>query len=149
MASPARSCDANYAGLLQRFAGVDEGDPRMLAVDLAELLGGRRIFAGRGLGVLAWGLPARSNPARATEADRLYIAECVADAIRSFEPRLEGVRVTPDDESTELSFQITASLVAEPSTVRLRLFTPCANGGLRARIEVVEIVDEFRSRAVP
>ncbi|MCY4565939.1 MAG: GPW/gp25 family protein [Gammaproteobacteria bacterium] len=149
MAPPAGSRDANYAGLFQRFAAVDEGDPRLLAVELADLLGGRRIFAGRGLGVLGWGMPPLSNPARASETDRLHIAECIADAIRRFEPRLERVHVSPDEESRELSFQITASLVAESSTVRLRIFSPYAKGGFGARIEVVEIGDDLHPGAVP
>lgn len=142
MALPAASRDANYAGLFQRFATVDEGDPRMLVVELGDLLGGRRIFAGRGVGVLGWGMPPLSNPARASETDRLRIAECMADAIRRFEPRLEHVRVTPDDDARALWFQITASLVNESSTIRLRVFSPCAKGGLGARIEVVEIGDD-------
>ena len=149
MAPLAGSRDANYAGLLQRFAAVDEGDPRMLAVELADLLGGRRIFAGRGLGVLGWGMPPLSNPARASEADRLHIAECIADAIQQFEPRLERVQVTPNDDSEELSFQITASLVAESSTIRLRIFSPYAKGRFGAQIEVVQIGDDVHPGAVP
>ena len=149
MAPLAGSRDANYAGLFQRFAAVDEGDPRMLAVELADLLGGRRIFAERGLGVLSWGMPPLSNPARASETDRLHIAESIADAIQRFEPRLERVQVTPDDDSRELSFQITASLVAESSTVRLRIFSPFARGGLGVRIEVVEIGDDLHSGVRP
>ena len=149
MAALAGSRDANYAGLFQRFAPVDEGDPRMLAVELADLLGGRRIFAGRGLGVLSWGMPPLSNPARASETDRLRIAECIADAIGKFEPRLEGVQVTPSDDSRELSFQITASLVGESSTVRLRIFSPYAKGGFGPRIEVVEIGDDLNSGVRP
>ena len=149
MAPLAGSSDANYAGLFHRFAAVDEGDPRLLAVELADLLGGRRIFAGRGLGVLSWGMPPLSNPARASEADRLRIAECIADAIRRFEPWLERVQVTPNDGSRELSFQITASLVAESSSVRLRIFSPYTRCGLGARIEVVEIGDDLYPGAVP
>ena len=149
MAPLAGSRDANYAGLLQRFAAVDEGDPRMLAIELADLLGGRRIFAGRGLGVLSWGMPPLSNPARASEADRLRIAECIADAIQQFEPRLERVQVTPNDDSEELSFQITASLVAESSTIRLRIFSPYAKGRFGAQIEVVQIGDDLHPGAVP
>ena len=149
MAPLAGSRDANYAGLFQRFATVEEGDPRMLAVELADLLSGRRIFAERGLGVLSWGMPPLSNPARASETDRLYIAECIADAIQRFEPRLERVQVTPNDDSKELSFQITASLVAESTTVRLRIFSPYAKGGFGAQIEVIEIGDDLHSGAVP
>ena len=149
MAPLAGSRDANYAGLFQRFATVDEGDPCMLAVELADLLSGRRIFAERGLGVLSWGMPPLSNPARASETDRLHIAECIADAIQRFEPRLERVQVTPNDDSKELSFQITASLVAESTTVTLRIFSPYAKGGFGARIEVIEIGDDLHSGAVP
>ena len=148
MAPPAGSRDANYAGLLQRFAAVDEGDPHMLVIELADLLGGRRVFAGRGLGVLSWGMPPLSNPARASEADRLRIAECIADAIQQFEPRLERVQVTPNDDSEELSFQITASLVAESSTIRLRIFSPYAKGRFGAQIEVVQIGDDLHPGAV-
>ena len=149
MAPLAGSHDANFAGLFQRFATVNEGDPRMLAEELADLLGGRRIFAGRGLGVLGWGMPPLANPARAPETDRLHIAECIAHAIQRFEPRLECVQVVPNDDSGELSFQITATLVAESSTVRVRIFSPYAKGGLSAHIEVVEIGDDLRSGAVP
>jgi len=149
MAPLAESRDASFAGLFQRFGTANEGDPRMLAVELSDLLGGRRIFAERGLGVLSWGMPPLSNPARASETDRLHIAECIADAIQKFEPRLERVQVTPNDDAEELSFQITASLVAESSTVRLRIFSPYAKGGLGARIEVVQIDDDLRSGAMP
>ncbi len=149
MAPLAGSRNASYAGLFQRFARVDEGDPRMLAVELADLLGGRRIFAERGLGVLSWGMPPLSDPARAAEADRLHIAECIADAIQQFEPRLSRVQVTPNDDAGELSFQITASLAAESSTVRLRIFSPCAKGGFGARIEIVQIGDDLQSGAMP
>lgn len=149
MAPLTGSRDANYAGLFQRFAGVDEGDPHLVAAELADLLGGRRIFAGRGIGVLAWGMPPLSNPARAAEADRLQIAACIADAIQRFEPRLERLQVTPNDDARELSFQITASLIAESSTLRLRIFSPYAKGGFGARIEVVEIVDDLQPGAVP
>ena len=149
MTTLAGSRDANYAGLFQRFAAVDEGDPRMLAVELADLLGGRRIFAGRGLGVLSWGMPPLANPARASETDRAHIAECIADAIQRFEPRLERVQVTPGDETEELSFRITASLVAESSTVTLRIFSPYAKGGFGAQIEVVQIGDDLHSETMP
>ena len=84
-----------------------------------------------------------------SETDRLHIAECIADAIQRFEPRLERVQVTPNDDSKELSFQITASLVAESTTVTLRIFSPYAKGGFGARIEVIEIGDDLHSGAVP
>ena len=147
MAALAESPDANYAGLFQRFAKVDEGDPRVLAVELADLLGGRRIFAERGLGVLAWGMPPLTNPTRASETDRMHIAECIADAIQRFEPRLEHVHVTPNDDSRELSFQITASLVAQSTTVRLRVFSPYAKGGFGAHVEVVQIATDLNPDA--
>lgn len=130
-----------YASLFDRFAKCDDDDPGILADELGDLLGGRRVYADAGLGVLAWGMPPLPNVTPAT--DQRTIAACIADALQRFEPRLERVRVTPDDSADGCSFLITATLVEEPSAVNLRIFSPYTDGSLGAKVEVVRTGDAF------
>jgi len=148
MAPLERTRDASYAGLFQRFAGDAEGDPRVLAAELADLLSARPVLAERGLGVLSWGMPPLTTSARACETDREYIAQCIADSVQRFEPRLDRVQVTPTEDAGELSFVITASLVAESSTIELRIFSPRAKAGFGGRIEVVQVGDAIGNGAL-
>ena len=132
-----------YANLFDRFGQDDGGDPRNLAEHLADMLGGRQIISGRGLGVLSWGMPAMLNMTAASPTDRQYIAECIAETIQQFEPRLERVKVTPVDDAKEFAFTIVASLVEDSSAIRLRILSPYVGGGLGAKVEVINIREEL------
>ena len=132
-----------YANLFDRFGRDDDGNPGNLAEDLADMLGGRQIFAGRGLGVLSWGMPSMLNLTAASPNDRQYIAECIAEAIQQFEPRLERVKVTPIVGAKQFAFTIDAALIEESSTLRLRILSPEIGGGLGAKVEVVNIREEI------
>ena len=136
-----------YASLFDRFAHLDEDDPGILADELGDLLGARRVYNNAGLGVLSWGMPSLSNMIPAT--DKRTVAECIAEALQRFEPRLERVRVTPDEGGEGCSFLITATLVEEPAAVNLRIFSPYADGSLGAKVEVVRINDAFGEGATP
>lgn len=132
-----------YGGLFDRLENEDDGDPSILAVELADLLGARRVFDDPGLGVLSWGMSPLSNPTQSRAADRRYIAERIADAIHRFEPRLEHVEVAPVADTHEFCFLITATLVNGSSTVQLHIFSPYADGAFGAKVEVVHISDDL------
>ena len=132
-----------YGGLFDRLGTDDDGDPSILAVELADLLGARRVFDDPRLGVLSWGMSPLSSPTQSRAADRRYIAECIADAIHRFEPRLENVDVAPVADTQEFCFLITATLVNGSSTIQLHIFSPYADGGFGAKVEVVHISDDL------
>ena len=132
-----------YANLLDRFGPDEDSGPECLAMDLADLLGGRRLFRDSRLGVLAWGLPPLLNLVANSTNDRQHIAACISEAIERFEPRLEAVRVTPIEDAKDFSFVIQATLVHETSTVSFRILSPHVGGGLGARVEVISIRDDF------
>ena len=136
-----------YASLFDRFGNHDGDVPGVLADELSDLLGGRRVYNDAGLGVLAWGMPPLSSMTPAS--DNRYIAACIADALQRFEPRLERVQVTPNDDADGCSFLITATLVDESSTINLRILSPYAGGSLGAKVEVVRVGDELQSRVTP
>lgn len=133
-----------YASLFDRFANRDGDDPGVLAAELGDLLGGRRVYHDAGLGVLSWGMPNLLHMTPAT--DKRTVAECIAQALQRFEPRLERVHVTPDEGAAGCSFLITATLVEEPTAAKLRIFSPYADGGLGVKVEVVHIGDDFGER---
>ena len=109
----------------------------------ADLLGGRRAFADSGLGVLSWGMPPLTNRVAQSVGDRQYVAQCIAETISRFEPRLENVRVTPVEGAKDFTFAIQATLVEQSSAISLRILSPYVGGGLGAKVEVVEIRDDF------
>lgn len=133
-----------YASLFDRFSNHDGDDPSVLADELGDLLGGRRVYRDAGLGVLSWGMPSLSNMAPAT--DKTAVAECIGHALQQFEPRLERVQVTADESAKGCSFLITATLVEEPSAASLRIFSPYSHGSLGAKVEVVRVGDAFGER---
>ena len=135
--------DPIYANLFDRFGPDEDPGPQALTTHLADMLGGRRLFSGRNLGVLSWGLPPLLNRVAASTGDRQYIADCIADAIYRFEPRLENVKVTPVEGRSEFTFVIEATLQEESATVSLRILSPHVGGGLGAKVEVVTIRDDF------
>lgn len=131
-----------YANLFDRFAQDGDGDSRNLADDLADMLGGRKTMSGRDLGVLSWGMPSMLNMTASSPAHRQYIAECIAETIRLFEPRLERVRVIPVEDAKEFAFTIEAALVEESAAIQLRILSPYVGGGLGANVEVVSIRED-------
>lgn len=133
-----------YANLLDRF-GSEEAGPAGIAAELADMLSGRQAYARRDLGVLSWGLPSTLNLVARSPGDRQYVAECIADAIHRFQPRLEGVRVTPVETTSDFAFTIEATLADDSSTIHLRVLSPYVGGGLGARVDVVTVHNEFQS----
>ena len=112
----------------------------MLAVDLSDLLGGRRLFESRHLGVLGWGLPSMSDITSRSMGDRRRVAEYISDTIDRFEPRLEDVRVAPMEDAADFQFRIEARLVEdESSSLTLRILAPQVGGGLGAKVMVLDI----------
>ena len=132
-----------YANLFDRFVSDGDGNPRNLAEDLADLLGSRQMTGGRGLGVLAWGMPPMLNLTAMSPTDRRFVAESIAEAIQQFEPRLERVKVTPIDGAKEFAFTIEAYLVEESSTLRLRILSPYVGGSLGAKVDIVNIREQL------
>ena len=132
-----------YANLFDRFGPEERAGTQCLVDHLADLLGGRRAFADSGLGVLSWGMPPLTNRVAQSVGDRQYVAQCIAETISRFEPRLENVRVTPVEGAKDFTFAIQATLVEQSSAISLRILSPYVGGGLGAKVEVVEIRDDF------
>ena len=125
--------------LFDRFgAGSSEGIDS-LARDVADLLGGRRTQAERGLGVISWGMAGTSGVAPSREEDRRRMAARIAETLRLFEPRLTGVRVTPLEDTSEFSFDLVANLAgSEHESVALRIVCPRRGGALGADVTVLD-----------
>lgn len=132
-----------HANFFDRFGSDEDVGPESIAVELADMLSGRQVHARRDLGVLSWGLPSMLNLVARSPSDRQYVAECIADAIHRFQPRLEGVKVTPIEGTSDFTFTIEATLVDDSSTINLRILSPYVGGGLGARVDVVQIRDEY------
>lgn len=132
-----------YANLFDRFESDQDIGPASIAEEVADMLSGRQAFARRDLGVLSWGLPSMINLVARSPADRQYVAECIGDAIHRFQPRLEGVKVTPLEDSTDFAFTIEATLADDSSTINLRILSPCIGGGLGAEVEVIRVRNDF------
>ena len=75
--------------------------------------------------------------------DRQYVAECIADAIHRFQPRLDGVKVTPIETTSDFAFAIEATLADDSSTINLRILSPYVGGSLGAQVDVVSVRDGF------
>lgn len=129
--------------LLDRFEGDREAGAEALATDIADLLGSRRLYSERRMGVLAYGLPPLLNRVARSADDRQYVAGCIADALERFQPHLENVRVTPVESAADFSFVIEATVVDESSTVTFRILSPHVGGGLGAQVEVVSLRDDY------
>ena len=128
------------ATLFDRFDSDEDAGPERLATDLADVLGGRRVFPARGLGVLGWGMPSMSKITSRSAPHRRQVAEYIAETIDRFEPRLEGIRVTPMEDAVDFQFRIEARLVADESPVlTLRILAPQIGGGLGAKVMVLDI----------
>ena len=129
-----------YAGLFDRFESDEDAGPARLGADLADVLGGRRAFAARRLGVLGWGMPPMGSITSRSARDRQLVAGYIADTIERFEPRLEDVRVVPIEDAVDFSFRIEARLVdRESSALTLRILSPFVGGGLGAKVVVLDM----------
>lgn len=126
--------------LFDRFETDGDARPEALAADLADILGGRRQFQARSLGVLSWGMPSMSSITSRSMPDRRRVAEYIADTIDRFEPRLEDVRVVPMEDAADFQFRIEARLVEDDSSsLTLRILAPQIGGGLGAKVMVLDI----------
>jgi len=124
-----------HTPLFDRFASNRPADLRSLARDIADILGARRAKTGLAPGILAWGLPSLGNMSPASEADRPRVASAIAEALNRFEPRLSGVRVTPDSEAGEFAFSVSANLIQQGGeVVSLRILAPRRGGALGADV---------------
>ena len=136
-----RSDTANvsiHTPLFDRFASADAASLHDLARDVAEILGGRRVISGSAPGVLAWGLDGIGGFSPGSEEDRGRLAAQIVAVVEKFEPRLEGVRVTPIDSGGEFRFNLEANLTQVAGrSIRLRILTPRRGGSLGADVVVV------------
>ena len=125
--------------LFTRFETGEDAGLDDLARDLADILGSRRVLPHRVPGILNWGLPGISGVSPNSHKDRVRVAGLVAQVIEQFEPRLEQVRVVPDDDMTDFNFHIEAELVRpdENQSITLRVLSPRRGGGLSAEVQVI------------
>ena len=125
--------------VLDRFMSAKKPDVADFARDVADVLGARRAFPRPMVGVLNFGLPSMAGLSPSSEADRTYVATCIAEALQQFEPRLAHVSVSPVSDAREFAFTLDAELVddedMEPLT--LRILSPRRGGGLGADVVVV------------
>ena len=129
-----------FATLFDRFETDEEIGPERLAVDLADILSGRRTHSGRILGVLGWGMPPMTNITSRSAKHRKQVANYIAETLDRFEPRLEGIRVMPIEGAVEFSFRIEAQLVeSDSSSIALQILSPFVGGGLGAKVVVLDI----------
>ena len=126
--------------LFDRFESDSEPSAEQLADDMAAMLSGRRAFESRPLGVLCWGMPGMSDISSRSRSNKEQVARYITETLLRFEPRLEGVRVTPIDDAADFSFRIEAKVVeAETTSVSLRILSPLVGGGLGARVVVLDV----------
>ena len=129
-----------YATLFDRFETDEDTGLERIAADLADILSGRRMFSGRRLGVLGWGMPSMTNITSRTTQHRQQVAGYIADTLNRFEPRLEGIKVVPMEDAVDFSFRIEAQLVESgSSSITLRILSPLVGGGLGAKVVVLDI----------
>ena len=125
--------------LLDRFASPSPDPAACLARDIADVLGGRRIFHGRDLGVLSWGLPHMSQVTSRSSDSKLFVAARIAETLAQFEPRLEDVDIVPIEGTADFAFRIKARYGASVSeSVSLELLSPFLGGSLGADVDVVD-----------
>ena len=125
--------------LFDRFHSARRPDISDFARDVADVLGARRAFSRPMPGVLNWGLPSMAGLNPTSEADRAYVAMCIAELLQQFEPRLAHVNVAPISNAREFAFALEGELLddedLEPLT--LRILSPRRGGGLGADVVVV------------
>ena len=128
--------------LFDRLEGAGtESLPERLSRDIADVLSARRLLESSArYGILAWGLPSLDSVTRRSPENKRRLARYIAETLRTFEPRLRSVRVTPIEEEVEFEFRIEAELVGDDvASVTLRVLSPLAGGGLAAQAVVLDI----------
>ena len=128
--------------LFDRLEGAGtESFPERLSRDIADVLSARRLLESSArYGILAWGLPSLDSITRRSPENKRRLARYIAETLRTFEPRLRSVRVTPIEEEVEFEFRIEAELVGDDvASVTLRVLSPLAGGGLAAQAVVLDI----------
>ena len=128
--------------LFDRLEGAGtESLPERLSRDIADVLSARRLLESSArYGILAWGLPSLDSVTRRSPENKRRLARYIAETLRTFEPRLRSVRVTPIEEEVEFQFRIEAQLVGDDvASVTLRVLSPLAGGGLAAQAVVLDI----------
>ena len=128
--------------LFDRLEGAGtESLPERLSRDIADVLSARRLLESSArYGILAWGLPSLDSVTRRSPENKRRLARYIAETLRTFEPRLRSVRVTPIEEEVEFQFRIEAQLEGDDAaSVTLRVLSPLAGGGLAAQAVVLDI----------
>lgn len=121
--------------LFDRFSPDGHGGIDALARDIADLLGARRAFRGRAVGILNWGLPGTIGMTPHNANDRRHVAARIAEALRQFQPAIENVRVTPVPDTPEFTFEIDATFTdSKDESLTLRIMSPRLGGTLGAGI---------------
>lgn len=125
--------------LFDRFRSARKPDITDFARDVADVLGARRAFPRPMAGVLNWGLPSMAGLNPSSEADRIYVAAYIAEALQQFEPRLTRVNVSPISNAREFAFTLDAELVDDEDMepLMLRILSPRRGGGLGADVVVI------------
>lgn len=124
--------------LFDRFSPDGNDGLDGVARDIADIIGARRAFPGRAAGVLNWGLPGMVGMTPSSEADRVRIAALIREALGQFEPRLEGVSVTPIEDTADFAFALEAFLVSsDDQSLKLRILSPRRGGGLGADVVIM------------
>ena len=124
--------------LFDRFESERESGFTTLARDLADLLGARRAFPRPMPGILNWGLSGLSGLNPTSHQDRLRLAGQIEAAIEQFEPRLQHVRATPIEDTTDFAFELEATFIdAVEESISLRILAPLRGGGLGAEVIVL------------
>ena len=129
--------------LFDRFETDDDDDSvalDCLARDIADLLGGRRLYSDSALGVLSFGLPSLSSIHSRGDDAKARVARYIEETLVRCEPRLSSVRVVPEEGAPDFQFQISANLVTERgTTLTLRILSPMLGGGLGAQAVVLDV----------
>lgn len=131
--------------LLDRFESADPDAAGCLARDIADVLGGRRLFHGHHLGVLAWGLPHMGDVTTRSPDAKQLVASYIAQTLGLFEPRLEDVRIVPVEGAVDFSFRIEARHGPQRGqAVVLTLLSPFVGGALGAAVGVTDFPAQDR-----
>jgi len=124
--------------LFDRFESDHESGFDTLARDLADLLGARRPFSQTMPGILNWGLSGLSGLNPASHQDRVRLAQHIESVIEQFEPRLQHVRATPVEDTTDFAFELEATFTGSgDESLSLRILAPRRGGGLGAEVIVL------------
>ena len=125
--------------LFDRFESNPPTAEDAFARDLADMLSGRSVLPDRRYGILSWGMPHMTHITSKSDHNREMVASYIASTLAEFEPRLEGVRVTPISGTFDFSFHIEArDSGPEARGVAIRVLSPVVGGGLGAEVVVID-----------